>query len=265
MDNDPNYSDPVELPGAKTRHKSPKFKPKRPFLETAKKPFLILMTLLALTGIGYGVWKLIPDKKDSPQASQQNQPALPQTPAVTSDIPDAKNSETFRSDNLRLEFRYPKEWKVSEAENGIRITSPDFSYVTVGSGEKTGNFRIYIRKGAREIDGKYIGRGIAVKPSEKLTYSNPGPGQRTDTLLSSFGIDNTDNFAFFLIAGNFQLDKNDTLGPNYGREPDTIIVAGGYSDSGLTDDLATNPVPVDYLQASKAYSQALEIIKSIKL
>ena len=264
MDNDPNFDGPVELPGDEQRHSSPKFKPKRPFLETAKKPFLIIVALAAISGVGYGIWKLVPPKQDAPAAAtnQQPQPA----PAIAiADVPDAPNSETFKSSDLRIEFQHPKTWKVNEAEGGIRVVSPDFSYKVVAGGEKTGNFRIYIRKGAREVDGKYIGNGVAIKPSEKLVYSNPELGQREDTLLSSFGFDGSDNFSFFLLAGNFQLNKDDTLGPNYGREPETVIVAGGYSGKELTDDLATSPVPIDYLSTSKAYTQALEIVKSIKL
>lgn len=265
MDNDPDYVSKVEPPGDQYKSRSPKFKPKKPFLEVVKKPFLIVISLLLVAGLVYGTWKFVlPKLRKSPPETQQNQPQ-PQVPAEPkSDIPNAENSETIKSDALRIEFKFPKAWKVSETEGGIRVISPDFSYKTT-NGEKTGHFRIYMRKGAREVDGKYIGKGVVIKPSEKLTYSNPGLGQRKDTLISYFGIDNSDNFGFFLVAGNFQLNKGDTLGPSYGREPETFIITGGYSDNGLSDDLATNPVPINSLASSNALKQALEIIESIKL
>ena len=68
-----------------------------------------------------------------------------------------------------------------------------------------------------------------------------------------------------MVAGNFQLNKGDTLGPDYGKEPETFIVTGGYSSSVLTDDLATNKVPLDSYRQTNAYKQAIAIIKSLKL
>ena len=43
------------------------------------------------------------------------------------------------------------------------------------------------------------------------------------------------------------LQKGDTLGPNYGREQGTFIIACGFSSKDLKDDLATNPVSPDLL------------------
>jgi hypothetical protein len=147
----------------------------------------------------------------------------------------------------------------------VRLESPDFSYQTTSKGTVTGNFRIYIRKGARTVDGKYIGRGYAFQPSEKLVYAQPALGQRADTYLSLFGLDTPDNFAFFLIAGNYNLNKGDTLGPDYGKEIDTYIIAGGFSAKDQKDDLATNPVSTEMVKISNAYKQAQVILKSLQL
>src|SRR5690606_36986054 len=130
-------------------------------------------------------------------------------------------------------------------------------YETTSKGVVNGNFRVYIRVTAREIDGKYIGRGFAIAPSEPLVYSNPLSTQRKDTYLSAFGLDKTDNFNFFLIAGNFNLKKGDSLGPNFGKEAGTYIIAGGYSSDDLKDDLAMNTVPTDSYSKTEAYKQAI--------
>ncbi len=262
---DADFNRPVDLPGHETPVRGPAFRPKRPFMEVARGPFLIFITLLAVVGIGYGIWQLIPYKKQNQAQISQPKPTAGITSAPSSDIGAASNSQTYKSDKLEIEFKHPKAWTVSEKDDGLRVTSPDFTYKTIDNGQQTGNFRVYIRKGARDIDGTFIGKGVAIKPSEKLVYKNPSLGQRPDTLVSLFGNGTPNNFAFFLIAGNFQLKPGDTLGPTYGREPDAFIIGGGFSGPDLTDDLATNSVPTDSLDTSNAYKQAIEIIKSLKV
>ena len=61
-------------------------------------------------------------------------------------------------------------------------------------------------------------------------------------LTSGESIGNADNFAYFLVAGNFNLKKGDSLGPSYGKEANTFLVTGGYSARDLTDDFATNQI-----------------------
>lgn len=222
------------------------------------------VVVLGLAGLG---WKLMshhhPDQTAQPSAATTSPSS---SSDKTSDIPAATQTKDFENGPLGLQLKYPSTWTATNTSDiGVRVTSPDFSYETTNKGTLTGNFRIYIRKGARPQDSKYIGRGVAIKDSEKLVYSSPAPGQRTDTLLSAFGLDTDDNFAYFMIAGNFNLKKGDTLGPNYGKEAETFIISGGYSAKDLTDDMATNTVPTDDYANTTAYKQAIDIIKSIKL
>ncbi len=230
---------------------------------------LLIATGLCLFAVGVSVitWRILVSKRASkPTASTQTiENAKPGT--SNTDVPDAASTKEYENGQLALKFDYPDTWKITEGENkdGVRVESPDFSYKTTDKGTVTGNFRIYIRKGAREADSKYIGRGVAIDSSQKLTYTKPTPGQRTDTMLSQFGLDKPDNFAFFLIAGNFNLKKGDTLGPNYGKEFDTYIIAGGYSGTDQADDLATHTVSTESFQQTNAYKQAVEILKSIQV
>jgi hypothetical protein len=229
-----------------------------------KKSLIIALVIVAVLVVGFVIWKLVLNKDKKPGSSQTTSN---QIKATTSDVPQTSQAKTYENDILGLKLSYPDTWKATEPDNkdGVRLESPNFSYTTTDKGELSGNFRVYIRKGARDVDSKYIGRGVAIKPSEKLTYSQPVTGQRSDTLLSSFGLDNTDNFAFFMIAGNFQLKVGDTLGPTYGKEAETFIVAGGYSSKDLADDLATNPVPKDGYDQTNAYKQAISIVNSLQL
>jgi hypothetical protein len=209
------------------------------------------------------VLKFVLNKPNKTYTSNPNISQVSQQ-KIGNDITEAALTETYNSTPLSLGLKYPKTWKVSEANGGIRIESPIFSYPAANLGNVDGIFRIYIRQGARASDGRYIGDGFAIKPSEKLIYTQPASGQRTDTLLSTFGSTSTSIFTFFLIAGNFQLNQGDTLGPDYGKEPDAYIIAGGYASTTATDELAMNSVALDYYATTNAYKQALSIVASLQ-
>jgi hypothetical protein len=184
---------------------------------------------------------------------------------VTRDVPDTVNTETFKSTALGIDFSYPNTWKVTEADNGLRIESETFTYKAITAAEIKGSFKIYVRMGARPADSAIIGRGYAIAPSQKLTYTKPLAGQRSDTLITPFGLDEPNNFAYFMIAGNFQLAKGDTLGPNYAKEADAFVIAGGYTSPDQKVDLATNEVPATTYDKSNAYKQAIAILESFQV
>lgn len=232
------------------------------------KKFLILIGItLLIFGVGYEAFRVF-TKRSKPKPVQ---PAKVQTTAqslqsIPKDVPDAGTTKNHASTDLNLKFDYPDTWKVSQtADQGIRVESPEFSFVTNEEGTVAGMFRVFIRRGARESDSKYIGRGYAIAPSEKLTYTKPSNDQRKETLLTRFGLDEPTNFAYFFIAGNFQLSKGDTLGPNYGKEADTYIIAGGYTGKDKIEDMATYTVAADLTDTSNAYKQAVHIIESLQL
>ncbi len=236
-----------------------------PAKKRKKYPMVILFVLL-LVGLGFAVYKIGSRKPADKPAASNGQSQI--SPTVTEkDVPDAPDTKAYENGFLGVKLSYPSNWTATESANkdGVRFESPDFRYQTLSQGEVTGNFRVYVRKGARNVDGKYIGRGYAMQPSEKLVYATPAVGQRPDTFLSLFGLDTPDNFAFFLIAGNYNLVKGDTLGPTYGKELETYIITGGFASKELKDDLATNPVALKLITTSNAYKQALGILKSLQL
>ncbi len=264
---DEMLSVPLDLPGDTSRNAAP-HRPKR--RQPLKKILIIVGGLILLSALAFGGWILMgqkdPAKPATDVATDNAQPqSTRDTKLSTGDVPDVTETKTFKGDRPRIQFSYPASWTVTENDGGVRVESPDFSYKTLDGAEPTGLFRIYIRTGARAVDSKYIGRGVAAEPSEKLVYAEPATGQRAETNLTHFGLDSSDNFAYFLIAGNYVLQKDETLGPGYGKEPETYIITGGYSTKELTDDLATNSVSLEYAKQSKAYEQALNIIKSLKL
>jgi hypothetical protein len=265
MDDDPLLSQSVDLPEDQTGTapiETPHYAPK-----PSKKKWLIIGIVVAIIVGGLGYWILSRPKSTTgptDQATQSNAPAPSPTPA--SDVPEANQTTEYDNGPLGVTLTHPVDWKVTPTENkGVRVESPTFKLETADGEEVTGLFRIYIRKGARSQDSTYIGRGVALKDSEKITYTKPALGQRSDTLLSTFGLDEPMTFNYFFVAGNFQLKKGDTLGPDYGKEPETFIIAGGYSSDELTDDLAFYSVDTDMPSNSAAYRQAIDIIKSLEL
>ncbi len=263
--NDPDslLGEPLELPAEGTGRP---YRPGGPGRRWSSRKFVIgFVVAVVLVGAGYALWHQLKNKPSSagqsaPTASSQ----MDKKSASTGDTPANGELKTYKSDLLSLEISHPSDWTVTE-KDGIRVTSPDFTYQTTDKGEVSGNFRVYIRRAARAVDGKYIGNGVATHPSEQLTYTNPGTSQRKTTNLTQFGSATSDHFTFVMITGDYNLKKDDTLGPNYGREPGTYILVGGYGTKAQTDDLDFSNVPLDHIDTKQAYTMGVNIIKSLNL
>jgi hypothetical protein len=229
---------------------------------------LIWLSILALLAAGgfywYSLYLYEPEPIDE-STLINDQPTFDNNKSVLEDVPRANFTNTYESKNPAVQFEIPPTWDVTEAGDGIRMQSPEFSYSPVEGEEVVGHFRIYIRRGAREQDSNYIGRGLASRKSQKLTYTSPSSDQVPETNLSFFGLDSTDNFGYFFVAGNYSLRVGETLGASYGQEATTYIISGGYSSEDLADDMATHEVSLDYFYQTNAYKQAIDIIKSLKL
>lgn len=241
--------------------------PKPPKLKKSPKKglLIVLVVMLVLGAAGAAGWFFVLRDQGQPAQPQSQAPAA-DTPAATDDVPEASNTETFTSSPYRITFQYPKTWTVTEDnDNSFLVQSQEFTYKLASGGTKKGNFRVYVSKPADADDSAIIAKGVAIQPSTKLVYKKPTPAQRTETNLSLFGLDTVDNFAFLVITGNFVLQKGDTLGPNFGKEIETILIGGGYSEPSLTPGMATNPVPVEGFQDTNAYQQAIAIIESFEI
>lgn len=264
-DEDAILGAPLEMPdGDEPHHKPGSSRTSRPRRDLIKKLGLVILIVAMLAGAAWGAWYLTHRKKSASQSVSQS--TTSQSAPKTSDVPAISTTKVFNSDSLALQLTYPTTWTTTEtSDSGLRVESPTFSYQTTNKSVVNGKFRIFIRQQARASDSTYIGRGVAVQPSVSLSYTKPAPTQRQTTYLTNFGLDTPDNFAYFMIAGNFNLKKGDSLGPNYGKEQGTFIIAGGYSSKDLKDDMATNQVPLTGFDSTNAYKQAVDIIKSLQL
>jgi|AntRauTorckE6833_2_1112554.scaffolds.fasta_scaffold00037_72 hypothetical protein len=266
--NDDYLNEPLDLPGEPDTQDWSRSMPTHSW----HKPAIIVGSIIVvLAGAGFAWMQL---GQSSPADDTQEESALSEPEPVVEeeslptdqDIVDVTDTETIRTRTPRVEFAHPTSWKVSDADGYVRVVSPEFTYTTSDSEViENGVFRLHFRQGATEPESNYFGRGFASRPSETLTYSDPALGQREETNLSFFGLDNPNNFAYLLIAGNFSLAVGDTLGPDFANESDAYIIAGGYATSTLTEGIDTKKVPLDYFDTTNAYRQALDIIKSLKI
>lgn len=264
MDNDHLFEQPVELPESESEpHQPTNFESKSP--RNFKPLIIVVLVVLVIGAVGFGAKQLLGNKSSSEPSDSNNQVAE-SIPEPETDTPLTTETKTYDNGPLGIALIYPADWRIEEGtDRGVRIVSPDFSYSSLTDQDVAGNFRIYIRKGARATDSKYIGRGVAILPSETLVYTNPALGQRSETLISFFGLDEAKGFNYFFIAGNFKLQVGDTLGPDYGKEPETFIIAGGYSSDLQEEDMDFTSVNQKALSESNSYKQAVNIIKSLEL
>lgn len=241
---------------------------KAPKKTIIKRLILLIIAVAVLAAVGVVAWKLVPAKDEPRQPAQTSQDQT--KPAQTTDpvaaaLADTQLSQTYTSDLLRLSLKYPSGWKVSEDNNAVTVKSPSFDIADNSGIENTTYFKIYIKLGATDDEGKYLGKGYAVAPSETINYSDPEVGQRKTTFLTDFGLDNTDNFAYLVVQGNFELEKGDTLGPKFASEPDSFLVSAGFATAEDTGGLQTTLMPIDSYKDNLAYKTGVEIIKSLRL
>lgn len=254
------YGAPLDLPEASVETDAHQQKPKTGF--RYKRLIIIILILLVIGGIIYLLF-LRPKPASSPSATASSYASSDDT--KKQDSTPAVELKKYNGDFPRIELSYPTNWTLVEKENGITISSPEFEYTTTNKGSIKGNFSVYIRQGAREQEGTYIGRGLAVRDSEKLVYTAPSSTQRPDTNLTLFGLDSADYFSYFFITGDYQLKKGETLGPNYGREAETYIITGGFGSEKQVATMDFNNLDVKVATSETTYKQGIDIVKSIKV
>ncbi len=257
------YEAPLDLPGGETPSAPQQsFKPPKR-KRNLKKIIIPVVILIILVACAVAALKLL--KKEPAPASQPDSSTTQTTNTEQSNVPSSSGTKTFTAETLAVEFNYPDNWVVTEKEGTITVKSPTFAYKSADAGTTNGYFRIYIRKSARDVDSKYIGRAVAIQPTEKITYTNPATSQRKQTELSYFAYDEPTNFAFMMITPGFNLQKSETLGAKYGKEAEAYIIVGGYSGDDNKDDLSFHSVALANITSADVVKQATEIFKSLKV
>lgn len=214
-------------------------------------------------------WFFLRDTSPTPEAAQ-NQSVEESLAQIESeqgfdDVRQVNSTEEFSADRPNIDGEMPTSWEFEQLDQAATLQSPDFTFTTTDGAEANGYFRIYLREGAAPEDADYLGRGYASQASEKISYTQPASSQVSSTYLSFFGLDETDNFAYFFVNGNFNLDIGESLGADFGKDDGAYIISGGYASDELEDTMATHKVPLDYFDQTNAYKQAVDIIKSLQI
>src|SRR5688572_9695911 len=117
----------LELPGKPIR-KSTYLKPKRAKFPL-KKIIIVLIIIALLVAAGFAARYFINKTGTVPSANDQsaatNAPPS-QDAGPKDDVPKVTDTKTHKSAQPRVEFSYPSSWTVTEDDNGIRVTSPEF-------------------------------------------------------------------------------------------------------------------------------------------
>lgn len=188
-----------------------------------------------------------------------------QSQAVVPPQDDNALTENYTGDKIPVDFKYPQDWKVVEDGGYIKVMSPKQTVTDVKGNSIPASFTLFIKQGADKNDSSYLGNGYATNNSESIKYTDPAPGQRPETYNTNFGLNKSDNFTFFIVQGNFNLKKDDTLGPNYASEPDSILILGGYDKGDKSGNSSLISLSLESYQTDKNYQAAVSIVKTIKL
>lgn len=237
--------------------------PKKNSGSSGKKFYIIFFVLIILAGTGFAAWKFLLQKDNkTDQQAANTQPIQANNQDISS---EPSLSQDYTSDRLLVDFKYPDDWTVDEDTGDIIISSPEIEVDNIKGEPEKAVFRIFIKQGADKADSEYLGRGLAIKKSESINYSDPSASQRKKTLITQFGLDSSNNFAYFVVQGNFDLKKDETLGPNYAHEVDAILISGGFYRDEADGDPGFIMIDPDACEQDQNYKTAVEIVKSIKL
>lgn len=228
-----------------------------------KKYLLIVAVLVIIFALGgFAAWKFLLSKD---KADSQEVPAAESQPEDEAVSPDGELSQEYVSDRLLIDIKHPASWKVDESSGEITVYSPETG-ITDFNGEKiSAEFRLLVKQGATETDSEYLGRGFAISASEPIKYTDPSPNQRESSLITGFGLDSSSHFAYFVVQGNFNLKKNETLGQDFASEADEVLVSGGFYSKDSQDKTKLVGLDTDTYEENETYKTAIEIVKTLRL
>lgn len=229
------------------------------------KKYLIITSILIIifAAAGFAAWKFL--LTDSNQTADQPVSETESQNEAANGSSLSELTQEYTSDRLLIDFKYPTDWKVDENSGEIIVYSQEAEITDVSGEAVSAEFRLLIKQGAEETDSEYLGHGFVIKKSKPIKYTDPAAGQRKKSFVTDFGLDSSDNFAYFIVQGNFELEKDETLGPDFAKEADAILISGGFyskDSKGKTKLVSLDP---ETYQLDEAYLSAIEIVKTLRL
>lgn len=238
--------------------------PKNSSSSNTKKYLIVALILIVVSSAaGFAAWKLLLAKSNPTAANTVSETENQNEAPAENTLNDL--TQEYTSDRLLVDIKYPAAWKAEEDAGEIIVYSPE-TEVTAANGETVPvEFKVLIKQGADKTDSEYLGRGFAVEKSEPIKYNDPATGQRQKTFVTNFGLDSSDNFAYFIVQGNFNLKKDETLGPDFAGEADAILVSGGFYSKDSEDKTKLISLDPDNYKSDETYLTAIEIVKTLRL
>ncbi|HSX17488.1 MAG TPA: hypothetical protein VLH86_05310 [Patescibacteria group bacterium] len=222
---------------------------------------IVIVVLLAAAGTAYMLFTGNKPKAKQQPAATQNKSATT-TPAM--DETQAAVTKTYKSPQLNIEFTYRSDWTMRQNadKSEIILTSPQITYTKKDGGPTQGVFTLKFRNGIMPDTMKpSIENAVAVKDSEVIAYAKPSDQQRQYTNLSFAG--NSGNMNYVMVTGSAGFKAGEAFGANIDLQGSVYMFAGGYGTD-PNDTLTFDAVPAASF-ASATYTQAVDIIKSLKI
>ena len=230
---------------------------------SSTKKYLIAATILIIIGTGsFALWKFVLADTSDQSASVASEE---QSEEVDGDASANGLSQEYSSDSLLIDIKHPANWKVDESSGEIIVYSPAQEAEDVSGESLASEFRVMIKQGAGEPDSEYLGRGFAISKSEPIKYTDPASNQREESFLTNFGLDSSAYFSYFVVQGNFNLKKDETLGKDFASKADEILVSGGFYSKDSEDKTQLVSLDPDKFQSNETYKTAIEIVKTLRL
>jgi hypothetical protein len=142
---------------------------------------IVLVVLFLLGGGAFAYLKFVHNGKTAPKTttntSKSNQTATTQ--------PEKIVTKHFDSNNFNLGFDYPGSWVVADNNDGkLTVTSPVLKLKDSTGQTEDGQIVVTIAAKGQNLTAFDKGSGLAVRDSEKITYTKPTSVQRAQTYLS---------------------------------------------------------------------------------
>jgi len=187
-DSNKENSELLDKPGQTEEHSTAdyaKFKPPGKFTGKKRLAAIIVLAFLLLASTGTAAYWFVWRGKPATTSTTGNKSTqTARSGSVASKI--TSTTKSYESTTFALRFDYPADWTVAEAEAGgqLSVKSPAISLKDANNQTVTSQI-IFIIRGKQqalpEFDG---GNAVAARPSEKIAYTKPAPGQRANTYLS---------------------------------------------------------------------------------
>lgn len=189
----------------------PRKKPKRKWWK-----WLIVVIILAAVLTAAGYWFLT--KSNGTEDSKNKQTAGNTKQSEESSSANGNENATIttkqhQSSAFNLQFDYPDDWTVTEDGGVLTAKSPTMQLKGASGKTVNGQILVTIQGKQSELKDFKNGNGLAVRESEKISYTKPTANQRAQTYLSfvSYAGSATPGIEGMFVTGDIGYQKDQAV------------------------------------------------------